>query len=442
MATQDHFIEGLNKMAKVIQDEKLIRQEVECKSWFMDKIKKRYYAGCSEIKFPMQFSDAGTISMGECLPEDPWKGSYDLGTCSKLGKISGSLCLDEETLRCYGKINKESYIGLIGDDLRRMSERMVRMVDNLLVNDGTVTQVIANPVAVDGNPAGTLTAGDSLSQGCIFVRCPEEFQRGHQYEISSEGLPTPLKVYVTSIDCNAYSVCFQTNPVDGTAAVPAVLAPYDTAVETIYIRPCGFSEQAACGNMFGSINDCLFNGDTHFGIDRNLSPMLQGQEYDISETITAATALTDLYKIMYRIQERCGSNEMEFMVPYRLFRVLAQELQHSKDYENRDEKAFYGYTSICLLGPAGRIKITAVPKMPEDEIKFLDFSSFMWFGDSSVKDPEGPGSSQPAWHRERKCGYIYFRDVFFRGKLICTAPKKSGRIKIGLNYDNCQGFSN
>lgn len=91
----EHYVDGLDKMSKIIQEERLIKNEVECKSFFLSKIRKKAWDGCGRYDIPFQFSSAGTITMDECLPMDPYKGSYDKGFCDKLAKISLSLCADK-----------------------------------------------------------------------------------------------------------------------------------------------------------------------------------------------------------------------------------------------------------------------------------------------------------------------------------------------------------
>lgn len=436
-ATQDHFIEGLEKMSKTIQDEKLIRKEIHCKSWFLNKIKKKYWGGCAPIEIPVETSPAGTVSMGECLPEDPHKGSFDIGRCEKIGRITGSLCLDSKSLRCYGQVGKESYVSLLKDQLPALAKRMLKTVDNLIINDGTVSTVIANPYPVGEADAGTITAG--TADGCLYVHCPDEFCPGQQYEISSITLPTPIKVYVTEVCCVSHKVTFQTNKPDGTAPVPADLSIFDTATpgEEVYIRPCGFAAQEACGNMFGSIESILYKGDTLFGINRKKVPQFQSMRYDLSKTITSANALHLVYKTLFKHMDRCSAKDSyELLVPYRFWSVLAEELQHSKEYDNGDCEAFIGYSEITYKSPRGRIKITAVPKMPQDRIWCLDFSTWEWYGDTATKDLDGP-MGQPKWHRERGCQYLYYRDIEFSGKLINKSPKNNFTIYIGNNYDDC-----
>lgn len=436
-AQQDHFIEGLEKMSKRIQDMKIIRKEIHCDVWFLNKIKKESWGGCAPIDIPIETSPSGSVKMGECLPEDPAKGSFEKGECKDIGSIWGSLCLDAKSLRCYGQVGKESYVSLLRDQLPALSRKMIKTVDRMIINDGTITQVTANPMDYDGQDAGSIVAG--TADGCLFVRCPDELCLKEELEISSVSLPTPIKVYVNAIDCTSHKITFQTNKPDGTAPVLADLSVFeDVTTDEVFIRSCGYAESEACGELFGSIESCLFKGDTLYGVRRDQVPQFQSQCYDLSEKINPANALSLVFKLMYRHMDRCSAKDsLELLVPYRFFAVIAQELQHQKQYDNSDHpKAFYGYTSVCIVTPRGQIKITAVPKMPEDRIWCLDFSTWKWMGDTGTNDIEGP-AGQPKWHRERGCTYRYYRDIQFKGKLICKMPKNNFKINIGNSYDDC-----
>lgn len=449
-AENEHYIDGLDKMSKVIQEERLIKNEVECKSFFLSKIKKKAWDGCGRYDIPFQLSSAGTITMEECLPEDPYKGSYDKGFCDKLAKISLSLCADEDHLRCYKKMDKESYIDLIGNSLETGSRRMISYVDRMIMLDNTIAEVTANTTTLGGTvQPGDVTTGDNPEPGALFIKsaCVKEFERGRKYEICSDNFPTPLTVWVSKVNNIDNYVTFQTNAPDGTAPVPAVLAVYDVSSDDVRIKPAGHTAAAECGNSFGSIDNCLgFDGSTTIhGINRDASPMLAGELYDIS-TSDGASILKDLSGVFAEMMEQCNSSEnVEVMVSYAFFNFLSIELQHAKQYvqpvtggTGTSDKAKFGYHGLCFASPnGGLVTIRAVPKMREDCAYIIDYSTFTWLGDSTWTDPHSPMAGQPKWYRERGCGYRYFRDVYFRGKLLCLLPCANAKIDVGLNWKNC-----
>lgn len=90
MAYESHFVEGLDKMSKTIQDHKLVTQECERESFVLSRVKnKMRWNGCAPHEIPLQTGWAGTISMDECLPESPKKSSYD----KLIIKAQGKFCL-------------------------------------------------------------------------------------------------------------------------------------------------------------------------------------------------------------------------------------------------------------------------------------------------------------------------------------------------------------
>ena len=437
MATgNNHYLEGLEKMSKTIQEEKLITQECERKAFVLGRVKKKGWNGCAPYELPLKTGSAGLVSMEECLPTSVFKGSYDKGIVQEQGEIHGSLCVDEKHLRCYKSINKESYIDLIGDDLGAISRRMTHNVDRMLLLDGTVAEVTSNRTIIGGAPVGTLPSGDSVVPGSLFVKCPKEFERGQKYEVSSVSLTTPLTVYVTAVNAQDSYIVFQTNPLDGTAAVPAVMAPYDSLTEEVYIRPAGDKFQQDCGMAFNSLASNLFQGDW-YGVNRDASPLLRGDRYDIS-TATATNVTKKLLDVFYQRAEECSQETMEVLVPYGLFGVLSKELENSKERTDKDKGARIGFRSVtfCLPEGDGDVKVTAVPKMKANTAWILDWDSWMWLGDTSTRDPEAPGS-QPSWYRERNCGYLYWKDIYFRGKLVCRKPCDNAKIDLGDQYLIC-----
>lgn len=166
-------------------------------------------------------------------------------------QISASLCIEERTLRKHKKVDKESYISLIGNQLDRISRKMHRYVDRGYLLDGAVDEVTSNVNAIDGNPARSLPPGDSIVPGSLFVKCPKSFYRGDKFEIVSDTIPTPLTVYVTSVNSSDSYIVLQTNPVDESAAVPAALAGY-LLEDNVKLLPCGFTEQKNCGELLAA----------------------------------------------------------------------------------------------------------------------------------------------------------------------------------------------
>lgn len=78
MAFEYHPIEGLNLMSKTIQEHKLVMQECEERSFVMNRVKThKDWRGCSPYEIPLELSFGGTITMEQCLPENPAKSSYD-----------------------------------------------------------------------------------------------------------------------------------------------------------------------------------------------------------------------------------------------------------------------------------------------------------------------------------------------------------------------------
>lgn len=312
---------------------------------------------------------------------------------------------------------------------------MISYVDRMIMLDNTVAEVTANSTTLGGTvQPGDVTTGDNPVPGALFVKsCSvKEFQKGEVYEICSDNFPTPLKVYVSGINNTDNYVTFQTNEPDGSAPVPAVLAVYDVSSDTVRIKPSGHTKAAECNSSFGSIDNCLgFDGsETIHGINRNQSPMLSGDLFDIS-TSDGASILKDLSDVFAQMMEQCNSSEnVEVMVSYAFFNFLSIELQHAKQYvqpvtggTGTSDKAKFGYHALCFASPnGGLVTIRAVPKMKEDTAYVLDYSSFLWLGDSNYTEPHQPGSGQPKWYRERSCGYRYFRDVYFRGET--TIPEQ------------------
>lgn len=182
MAFEGHYIAGLDLMSKTIQDHKLVTQECETKSFVMSRVRnKMRWNGCAPHEIPLKTGNSGEISMEECLPTDVFKGAYDKMIIKNQGEIHGTLCVDNKNLRCYKEINKESYISLIGDDLQRISRRMVHYVDRGLLMSGAITEITSNPGVVAGAPVNTLDPGDSVEAGSLFIKCPKEFSKGSKY---------------------------------------------------------------------------------------------------------------------------------------------------------------------------------------------------------------------------------------------------------------------
>lgn len=316
---------------------------------------------------------------------------------------------------------------------------MTNYVDRSLLLSGSVDEIIQNPGAIAGNPANSLPPGDSVEPGSLFVKCPKAtFSKGCAFEIFSDTIPTPLKIYVTKVNAADSYVVFQTNESDGSAPVPAVLAPYVLA-DNPKITVCGYKNQLDCGMGFCSIDEALgFDGSTSYlGVDRDVSPILSGDEYDLTES-TGATIVKDLMSVFYRRAEQCSAQNLEVLVCYSLFSVLAKELELSKQRSNGDKNARIGFRTITFCTPEGEVKVTAVPKMPCNKAYFINWSDFVWMGDASPMDPTQPGGSQSSWYRDRGCSYVYYKDIYFRGKLVNKKPCNSAIVRLDpVKYLDC-----
>lgn len=440
MAYEYHFIEGLDLMSKNIQEHKLVMQECEERSFVMNRVKmKKDWRGCAPYEIPLELSFGGTITMEMCLPEEPAKAAYEKLIVREQGQISASLCVEERTLRKHKKIDKESFIQLFGTQLDQISRKMTRWVDRGLLLSGSVDEIVSNRAALNGNPRGTLPAGDSVVPGSLFVKCPKSFYRGDKFEIVSDTITAPLTVYVTSVNSADSYIVLQTNPVDQSAPVPAVLAGY-LLEDNVRLLPCGYTEQKECGMGFCSIDEALgFDGSTtYLGVDRSRSPILQGDIYDLTD-VTGPTIVKELLQVFYRRLEDCSSENMELLVPYALFAIIVQEFEYTKERDGKEKDAVYGYRTIRFCTPEGEVRVTPIAKMREDKAYIIDWSTFMWLGDMSYKNPYEVGTTQPSWHRERGCSYTYFKDIYLHGKLVNVMPCKNACVRLDPSkYLTCE----
>lgn len=438
--TYDHTNAGLQKMQKIIQDEKLISCRIMKDSFLMNKIKKRSWSGCTRIDFPFELAEAGSINVGCYADENEiFKGKYDKGFIDSSGFISYALCVHQKDLIVHDAIDEESYIKLVGDQISNISKLMTSRVDNMLWNGGSLTTPIANPnVLADGTPAGGITTGDA--NGCIYVSKPEKLRCGDRVELTSATVPVPLVGYVSEIDVNSHKIkIVDTMPGLG-AGAPVDLSSIDVTASP-KIKPFGSYDAEQCGETFGSIDECLgLDGSaTLFGINRNVSPIFRGHEYDISADINPTNALDKLFETYYKMLERCMVDEADMFVSYKFFAVLVKQLQYQKDYMTRDEsKANFGFRSICLLGPSGQIRVTPIKCIPDERAYVLDMSSWMWYGDSGAQDPTAPNGKMKSWYDVRTTkGYKFIKDGSFQGKLVCKKPISNAVITLGRNWLAC-----
>jgi len=158
-----------------------------------------------------------------------------------------------------------------------------------------------------------------------------------------------------------------------------------------------YTAQKDCGMGFCSIDEALgFDGSTTYhGVDRDRSPILRGDVYDLTES-TSATIIKDFLQVFYRRAEDCSSQNMEVLVPYALFAIMVRELEYSKERDGTNKNAVFGYRTITFCTPEGEVRVTPIPKMREDKAYIIDWSTFMILGDNSYMDPMSP-SSQPSW---------------------------------------------
>lgn len=397
----------------------LLENTIKKYNYFINKVKKDAQWGLGAYRLPIELQENSRFEFGALPASDDIQGAlYDNLEVSNPAELLGSMRFLQKDLERHSDL-KKSFLQIAPGKIKQFSQRMNETASISMMGDGSLMHVTADcsnvgVCAVDR--VWLLTADQKIT-----IK-----------ETVNDTTAVTGYVKRGSIDINAGTFVLVTAP-GGSTGVDC--SGIDLANEPkVYVV-------GATTKRFTSLIDIVFpaalgGADTLYGgsLVKADSPVLQPFAKDISSASTAQELKEALFDWYYTAEEMGRSENSEVLVPYNVFKALAQSTELQRQLTSDSVSTVYGAKSMMLQGPDGDMKITGVRDMNKGYIVKMDWDAVVLASRGAlIKNAKMSGD----YFEERTAGsvgYSYIVDKKLEAELIVLAPAKLAGAKVATSF--------
>lgn len=418
ISTSTETTTDFNAMLKRYMPYKLLKAEVEKRSYFLQKVNKKsnYKGGVMDI--PFKAASASSFRYGKLIASTKiTQSKYVKGLLQGYKEIWGAMKFYDHDLNRHPDA-AQSFLESLLKELPDFAEAMKERVSQALLNGPALTEV---------------TDVTNAATGIIKVKRPEMLELGQYVEI---GATTAKKTgYVSTININDGSILIVTaisdvdagtNPVD-LSAVTAVVVGDSLRLEDGFDATLQFTslpEQVLSEANGGSA--------LLFGKSKVKYPFLQAYNHDGSG-IAAGNILSTIFNA-FSATKRIGktANPTEVIMSYTNLQNAMAELEDvttgangigsGRQFTAGDTKAnAYGWTTIQVTGVKGVLTLVGINELRDDVIFGLDWRGIDLHSNGMFERRKSPSGNE--FYEERtEDGFVYIVDIRFFGELVVSMP--------------------
>lgn len=404
MATTRVFQNMLNQFLP----NELLKEEMVKRDWILQNVEMDNSWLGGDLIVPFKGIQASSVAFGSLTAaNDIGQDGYVRGSITSQPEAWGSLLFDHRDLMEHGKVSVQNFLKMLPDQIEEFMDYMKMVVSLSFLNGTHFAKATA-----DGDSSGNLT-----------VDRPERFVINQKVSIDDDN-SNAVTGYVKTINMETAVVNFVTAR---GGATPVDLSAYTVAQNA----KCYFDGSQS--NGFTSLKSSLLsatNGgsNTLYGQTKTAYPYLQAINVSGANT-TATSMLQDVFDAMVTIRNRGKGNPDKALMSYRNIGYIMTILETNKGAYHIDQTSqkvsAYGWMSIDVLGPKGRITLVAIQEMDDDAIFFLDLRAIKIYSNGAFRKRVSPDGIE-YFEQRATTGYSYIVDVCFFGDLVLLRPSYCG----------------
>lgn len=399
---------------------KLLKEEMIKRDFFLQNVEKDDTWAGGQIIVPFKKNGASSVAFGGLTSStDVAESSYIRGTISSYTEVWGTLILNHTDIMQHGKVDEQSLLRVLPDEVDGLMQYMKEVVSVQLQN---------------GPHFATVVEEASSASGILGVDVISRFQVGQKVYLQ-DGDTAAAAYYVTAVDLNTVVSGY---PGSGTVTVSATRGGAAANVSTYTIAQAAkfyHDGVTSAGGAFTSIREALLtsgNGgaSTLHGQTKTASPILQAINIDGS-TINATNILEKIFDAYTQVRAKGRGNADTVVMSYKHLGSVMKLIEVNKGpfkVSVNDRKAsLYGWDEIEITSVRGKLKLVGVQEMLDSEIFVLDMSSMKFFSNGFFKKRMSPEGKE-FFELRATTGYSYLIDICLFGALQHSKPSSNGII--------------
>lgn len=398
---------SFNDMLLDYVPEKLLKNEVVKKDWFLSNVEIVDGWAGGELQVAFKEATASSMAFGELTDEsDIGESVLVRGTVSGHKFISSTMKFNQRDLEEHkgsGVISEKTFLKILPDEINDHAQLFRDMVSSNLLNGKKLVKLTA---------AGTL-GGD------ITVDRPEKLQV-NQKLVLTDGT-TPVNVYIKTINLSTRVV----NVVTARGGSTAVDCSAYAAADWLEIP-------GASASGFSSLKEMLLSADNGgasalFGKTKTAYVYLQSYNHDGSG-ITSSSILSTIFDAYNTHRRFFTGNARKVLLSFKHMATVMKQIEASKGAFNvipgSRKQDIYGYDMATIQGVGGGLlELVACNDLDDDCIMGLDMSAFKFHTNGFIKRIKSPDGLE-YFVKRATTGYSYILDHQLYGELVLNAPQK------------------
>lgn len=417
MATTRSFQTMLNEYLP----NKLLREELLKRNWFLKNVEKDNSWEGSNIIVPFKAAGASSIGWGGLTAaSDISEDQYVRGSITSYQEVWGSLIFNHRDLIDHeGKIPEATFLKVLPDTIDDFMDLMNEVVS----------------IALTSGPHFSAALTDGQAGGTITVDKIDRFALGQRVTLDDDN-SAQADYYVIALNVNTDTVTLSATR--GGAA--ADISAYTAAQNAKFYHPGVLT--AGTATTFNSLRSTLLSaangGDTNIhGVAKTSAPFLQAVNVS-GATISASNILDKIFDAYVTVRSKAKGRADTILLSFKHMGSILKLIEAAKGpynvVPNSQKVSEYGYMEIMIGNVAGSmLKIVAIQEMLNTEIFFLDMKSMVFRSKGFFRKRKGPNGNE--WFEVRNTtGFQYIVDTCLFGELEVSKPGHNGVIYAVANY--------
>lgn len=394
-----------NEMLLDYVPEKLLRNEVVKKDWFLSNVEIVDGWAGGEMQVAFKEAAASSVSFGELTDENDIAESVLVrGTVAGHKFISSTMKFnlrDLEEHKGSGVVSEKSFLKILPGEIDDHTQVVRDIISSNLLN---------------GKKLAKLTAAGTVG-GVLTVDRPEKLMVGQKLVLQNEN----LTVYIRSIDLSAKTVVVYSARSGGAV----VDCSATTAGDWLEIP-------GASASGFSSLKEMLLSaangGDAAlFGKTKTTYSYLQSYNHP-GAAITGTSILSTIFDAYNTHRRFFTGNARKILMSFKHMATVMKQIEASKGAFNvvpgSRNQSVYGYDMATIQGVGGGLlELVACNDLDDDCIIGLDMSAIKFHTNGLIKRIKSPDGLE-YFTKRATSGYSYILDHQCYGELVLNAPQK------------------
>jgi hypothetical protein len=393
----------------------LLKEEMIKRDFILTRCDKDSSWKGGTIPVPFKGAHASSIKFGGLASEsDISEDKFVRGELTTQKELFGTMVFNERDIKEHASkgVNEQSFL-----------KSLLSTTDDFL---NYIKEAVSCNL-LNGSHFATLTADALLNDGNMTVDHPERFTIDQKVIINDTD-NVPITCYVKSINMNTYVVNVVTTR--GGATVVDFSANTMTVAKTARVYYEG-AESYSFTSLRSQLLSAVNGGSaTLFGQTKLSYPYLQCPNFD-GTAITDTNLIEKLFDHYITTRKIGKGNPTEVVMSYKHLASAMKIIEGQKGaFKQADgsKASIYGWTSIEIIGPQGKLTFTGVNECDDDVIYLMDWKDNVTFYTNEffykMKDPNG----NEYYTIRDTTGYKYLVDIALRGEFAAKRPSHCGII--------------